>query len=105
LENLQDTPSHSFLAMSVTTSPPISLVERPQYSPVQKWLLIVVFCLAEYLDAFNNSALFPTTPTIARDLSIAPNEVTWLFAAYTSTFAAFLLIVRLLLSLIKGRSF
>jgi hypothetical protein len=74
-----------------TTKPTAALA--PVLSKYRKLALIGVFSLAQFMDAFNNSALFPAVPAISEALSIKTNESTWLFAAYQATFAAFLLIV------------
>jgi predicted MFS family arabinose efflux permease len=71
----------------VTPSTPASL------GKTRKCALVIVFCLAQFMDAFNISSIIPAIPAIAHDLSMKPNETTWLFAAYGATFAAFLLIV------------
>jgi MFS family permease len=62
-------------------------------SNLRRYALLAVFSLAQFLDTFNNAALFPAVPAIAADLHIASHETAWLFAAYQATFAAFLLIV------------
>lgn len=71
----------------VTPLPPMSL------SKSRKCALVIVFCLAQFMDAFNISSVIPAIPAISHDLSMKPNESTWLFAAYSATFAAFLLLV------------
>lgn len=71
-----------------TSAPP----ESPLGNKWRKIALIITFSLAEFMDAFNNSALFPGVPAISEALNMRPNETTWLFAAYQATFAAFLLI-------------
>ncbi|KZT37994.1 MFS general substrate transporter [Sistotremastrum suecicum HHB10207 ss-3] len=68
---------------------PISLSE---YSKVRKLLLLLLFCLAQFLDAFNNSALFSAIPQIAAELHMTTSETVWLISAYQLTFAAFLLL-------------
>ena len=65
-----------------------------QYSTARRYLLLVIFCLAQFLDAFNNSALFSAIPSLVRDLGFTEGESTWLISAFQLTFASFLLIVR-----------
>ncbi|KAF8151209.1 major facilitator superfamily domain-containing protein [Mycena galopus ATCC 62051] len=57
----------------------------------RKALLLTIFCFAQFLDTFNNSALFTAIPPIATDLSISNSDSVWLLSAYQLTFAAFLL--------------
>ncbi|KAF9461921.1 MFS general substrate transporter [Collybia nuda] len=56
-----------------------------------KATLLVIFCFAQFLDAFNNSALFAAIPPIAVDLNISNSTSVWLISAYQLTFAALLL--------------
>jgi hypothetical protein len=62
-------------------------------STVRKIALLTIFTLAEFLDAFNNSALFPAIPMITSELHFKPSETVWIISAYQLTFAAFLLVV------------
>ncbi|KAG8822326.1 hypothetical protein FRC17_009594 [Serendipita sp. 399] len=61
-------------------------------STVRKIALLSMFTFAEFLDAFNNSALFPAIPIITADLSFNVSETVWIISAYQLTFAAFLLV-------------
>ncbi|KAI0699480.1 MFS general substrate transporter [Cerioporus squamosus] len=51
-----------------------------------------MFCLAQFLDAFNNSALFSAIPALVTSLSMNVAESTWLISGFQLTFASFLLI-------------
>ncbi|THU95607.1 MFS general substrate transporter [Dendrothele bispora CBS 962.96] len=57
----------------------------------RKRLLLSIFCFAQFLDTFNNSALFSAIPRIAAALNITNANSVWLLSAYQLTFAAFLL--------------
>ncbi|KIJ22953.1 hypothetical protein M422DRAFT_217711 [Sphaerobolus stellatus SS14] len=59
--------------------------------PLFKGTLLVVFCFAQFLDAFNNSALFAAIPPISVALHINNSRSVWLISAYQLTFAALLL--------------
>jgi len=61
-------------------------------STARKIALLIMFTLAEFLDAFNNSALFPAIPDITSQLQFEPSETVWIISAYQLTFAAFLLV-------------
>lgn len=62
-------------------------------STTKKYVLLIVFCLAQFLDAVNNSAIFPAIPTLAVDLNIKTNNTVWVVSATQLTFASFLLLV------------
>ncbi|KLO18008.1 MFS general substrate transporter [Schizopora paradoxa] len=61
-------------------------------STTKKYVLLIVFCLAQFLDAVNNSAIFPAIPTLAIDLNIKTNNTVWVISATQLTFASFLLL-------------
>ncbi len=61
---------------------------------ILKATLLVTFCFAQFLDAFNNSSFFAAIPPIAVDLNIGNGNSVWLISAYQLTFAALLLSVR-----------
>ena len=63
------------------------------YSPARRYTLLVTFCLAQFLDAFNNSALFSAIPAMVKSMDMSEGESTWIISAYQLTFASFLLIV------------
>jgi MFS family permease len=65
---------------------------RPVLSAPHKWFILFLFCFAEFMDAFIASALFPGINDMIRDLKLVPTDATWIFAAYSATFAGFLLI-------------
>ncbi|KAI0654324.1 MFS general substrate transporter [Cubamyces menziesii] len=76
-------------------SPAQTLVDGrvPQkYSPVRRYVLLLIFCLAQFLDAFNNSALFSAIPSLVTALDMSEAESTWIISAFQLTFASFLLI-------------
>ena len=80
----------------LSLSPAQTLVDGkvPQrYSVFRRYLLLVTFCLAQFLDAFNNSALFSAIPALVDDLGMTEAESTWIISAFQLTFASFLLIV------------
>jgi hypothetical protein len=65
--------------------------ETPQLTQARKYALLALFCLAQFLDVFNNSALFAAIPTLRAELGFDESGVTWLISAYQLTFASFLL--------------
>lgn len=64
-----------------------------RYSLARRYVLLIIFCLAQFLDAFNNSALFSAIPSLVEDLGMTQGEATWIISAFQLTFASFLLIV------------
>ncbi|KAM5541656.1 hypothetical protein V8D89_004846 [Ganoderma adspersum] len=80
---------------STVLSPAQTLVDGrvPQkYSAARRYVLLIIFCLAQFLDAFNNSALFSAIPSLVTSLDMNESESTWIISAFQLTFASFLLI-------------
>ncbi|RPD56812.1 MFS general substrate transporter [Lentinus tigrinus ALCF2SS1-7] len=87
-------PSAKPAALTVL-SPAQTLVDGrvPQkYSTARRYVLLLIFCLAQFLDAFNNSALFSAIPALVTSLDMNEAESTWIISAFQLTFASFLLI-------------
>lgn len=82
-------------ANDLSLSPAQTLVDGrvPQrYSLARRYFLLIIFCLAQFLDAFNNSSLFSAIPSLVIDLNMTESEATWIISAFQLTFASFLLI-------------
>ncbi|KZP24608.1 hypothetical protein FIBSPDRAFT_856802 [Athelia psychrophila] len=62
-------------------------------SPARKYMLLTTFCLTQFLDSFNNSALYSAMPSFIIDLGITEGQSAWIMSAFTLTFASFLLVV------------
>lgn len=81
-----------------STSALQSVVSRQEsvsasYSSLRRYSLLVLFCLAQFLDIFNLFALISGVPTIAADFGMAGSESVWCVSALQLTFASFLLVV------------
>ena len=63
------------------------------YSAARKYVLLVIFCLAQFLDTVNNSSLYSAIPSLVVALGMNEAESTWIISAFQLTFASFLLIV------------
>ncbi|KAJ1301686.1 hypothetical protein OPQ81_008922 [Rhizoctonia solani] len=63
-----------------------------QLRPLQKNILLVIFCLGQFLDVMNTSAMLPALPATSQTVGLTESDSVWLFAAYQATFASFLLI-------------
>ncbi|KAG1748162.1 major facilitator superfamily domain-containing protein [Suillus lakei] len=75
-------------------SPAQTLVdhEPKKLSLTRRLVLLVMFCLAQFLDAFNNSALFSAIPALEVSMGMTESQSTWIISAFQLTFASFLLI-------------
>ncbi|OAX36161.1 MFS general substrate transporter [Rhizopogon vinicolor AM-OR11-026] len=75
-------------------SPSVTLVdgEPKGLSRTRKLVLLVIFCLVQFLDDFNNSALFSAIPAIDISMGMTESQSTWILTASQLTFASFLLI-------------
>ncbi|KAF9070287.1 major facilitator superfamily domain-containing protein [Rhodocollybia butyracea] len=63
-----------------------------QISTLRKYTLLILFCLAQFLDVFNFAAIFVAIPAIANDLHIEDANTVWIVSAFQLTFASFLLV-------------
>ncbi|KAI5124916.1 hypothetical protein M0805_007344 [Coniferiporia weirii] len=64
---------------------------RPKLT-LRKYSLLAVFCLAQFLDVVNNSAVMAAIPTIASQLGMKSSEQVWIISATQLAFASFLLL-------------
>ncbi|KAG1895776.1 major facilitator superfamily domain-containing protein [Suillus fuscotomentosus] len=74
---------------------PLSSAETPvhhELSLARKLVLLFMFCLAQFLDAFSNSALFSAIPVLEVSMGMTESQSTWIMSAFQLTFASFLLI-------------
>ncbi|KAF8756089.1 MFS general substrate transporter [Rhizoctonia solani] len=78
-----------------------------QLGSLQKNILLAIFCLGQFMDIINTSAMLPALPATSQTVGLTESDSVWLFAAYQATFASFLLIVTGLhtwLSVLRGTS-
>lgn len=52
---------------------------RSQMSGLRKGLLLLLFVMAQFLDVFNNSALFPALPLIGDSFDLNSSESQWVY--------------------------
>ncbi|KAG1788948.1 major facilitator superfamily domain-containing protein [Suillus plorans] len=74
---------------------PLSPAETPvhhELSLTRRLILLFMFCLAQFLDAFSNSALFSAIPVLEVSMGMTDSQSTWIMSAFQLTFASFLLI-------------
>jgi hypothetical protein len=96
------------VAVDISLSPSETLCESnspkrkaQKLSTGRKYALLALFCIAQLIDVFNNSAVISALPTIVASLDMTDNESTWVVSAFQLTFASFLLVVSVML--IKSR--
>ncbi|KAG2074153.1 MFS general substrate transporter [Suillus decipiens] len=66
--------------------------EPKKLSRTRRIILLFMFCLAQFLDSFNNSALFSAIPALEVSMGMTESQSTWIISAFQLTFASFLLI-------------
>ncbi|KAI6122316.1 major facilitator superfamily domain-containing protein [Pisolithus croceorrhizus] len=71
-----------------------TVADRPpnQFTLGRRLLLLLLLCLAQFLDAFNMSTVFAAMPVLERSLHITTNQSVWIVSAYQLTFASTLLV-------------
>ncbi|OAX32395.1 MFS general substrate transporter, partial [Rhizopogon vinicolor AM-OR11-026] len=61
-------------------------------SPTRKLVLLIIFCLAQFLDGVNNTSLLSALPALDNSMGMTSSQSTWVISAFQLTFASFLLI-------------
>lgn len=75
----------------------ISVAQAPQpyrvnISNAHRNFLLGLFCVAQFLDTFNQGAIYSAIPSIKEALNMTESEPAWLVSAFGLTFASFLLV-------------
>ncbi|KAI5121920.1 hypothetical protein M0805_000249 [Coniferiporia weirii] len=68
------------------------LPEKTRVDAFKKFLTVPLLCSAQFLDIFSSSSSIIALPKIGDALGFSASELQWVVAAYTLTFASFLLI-------------
>ena len=92
-DSIKDTPEKTEANTTEMKDKYIPSSTRPTFSPLRRYCLLVMFCLAQYLDVFNNSSLLTAIPVISKELGMSTDESVWIVSALQLSFAAFLLVV------------
>ena len=79
---------------SLSTDDTLVDVTVVRLSSARRYTLLITFCLAQFLDAFINAALFSAMPSLIDSLGFTESETTWVMSAFQLTSASFLLVVR-----------
>jgi len=58
----------------------------------KKLILLIFFCVSQFVEAVNLCALFTSIVDIAPELDLNDSDAVWLLSAYQLTFASFLLL-------------
>ncbi|KAI6010694.1 major facilitator superfamily domain-containing protein [Pisolithus orientalis] len=67
--------------------------QSPDQLPLTRRLLLLsLFCLAQFLDAFNMSTVFAAMPALEQSLHVTTSQSVWIVSAYQLTFASTLLV-------------
>jgi hypothetical protein len=69
-----------------------NVAESPPMTNVRRYVLLLLFCGAQFMDAFNNTSLFTAIPSIVTALRLDEAESVWLISSFALTFASFLLL-------------
>ncbi|KAH7905376.1 major facilitator superfamily domain-containing protein [Hygrophoropsis aurantiaca] len=81
-----------------STTPSLSRAETlvdvtsKKLSLTRKLVLLIMFCLAQFLDSFNNSALISAIPALEVSMGMTESQSAWILSAFQLTFSSFLLI-------------
>ncbi|KAG2353698.1 major facilitator superfamily domain-containing protein [Suillus spraguei] len=70
-------------------------IHEPQrLSLARKLILLVMFCLTQFIDTLSMSALLSAIPALEASMGMTEIQSTWVFSGFRLTFSSFLLIVR-----------
>lgn len=81
-----------FAPVKLGRKPTADTYARPQLSNARRYSMLALFCCAEFLDTFAASCLLPAITEIQTIFDLTPTELSWVFASYSATFSAFLLV-------------
>ncbi|EKM77920.1 hypothetical protein AGABI1DRAFT_129710 [Agaricus bisporus var. burnettii JB137-S8] len=77
--------------MALPTKGPPEDKEFSALPTARKIILLIILCLAQFLDTFAISALFAAIPQISVQLGISDGDSVWLISGYQLTFASLML--------------
>ena len=79
--------------MTVPTSGPRDeLVEPPPAGETNRWLVLVIVCLAQFMVVLDATVVNVALPSIQEDLGFSSADLQWVINGYTLTFGGFLLL-------------
>jgi EmrB/QacA subfamily drug resistance transporter len=65
---------------------------RPASRPTNRWLILVIACLAQFMVVLDATIVNVALPSIQRGLHFSPSSLQWVVNAYTLIFGGFLLL-------------
>jgi EmrB/QacA subfamily drug resistance transporter len=68
------------------------LLEPPTSRETNRWLVLVIVCLAQFMVILDATVVNVALPSIQRDLGFTPASLQWVINAYTLVFGGFLLL-------------
>lgn len=68
--------------------------EPKRLSVARKLVLLLMFCLSQFMDTFSTTSLLSAIPTLETSMGMNEAQSTWVISAFRLTFSSFLLIVR-----------
>ncbi|TFK67273.1 MFS general substrate transporter [Pluteus cervinus] len=94
LQGSLDSPEHTIVQDDSTTPKHAEEfhIISPNASPLRRAFVLVIVCLALFIDSFNTGGMIIGLNDIARDLNKDPDSVQWVLTAFNLTFGSFLLL-------------
>jgi EmrB/QacA subfamily drug resistance transporter len=77
---------------SVASDRPDEFVEPPSSGETNRWLVLVIVCLAQFMVILDATVVNVALPSIQRDLGFTPASLQWVINGYTLVFGGFLLL-------------
>src|SRR6202451_519264 len=65
---------------------------RTESPPSNRWLILVIACLAQFMVVLDATIVNVALPSIQRGLHFSPSNLPWVINAYTLVFGGFLLL-------------
>src|ERR1700742_1057742 len=78
--------------MTEALTPTATVVERPPAGVTNKWLVLVIACMAQFMVVLDASVVNIALPSVQRGLHFAPANLQWVVNSYTLVFGGFLLL-------------
>jgi EmrB/QacA subfamily drug resistance transporter len=80
------------VATAPTSGQQDELVEAPPSGETNRWLVLVIVCLAQFMVILDATVVNVALPSIQEDLGFSAADLQWVINGYTLTFGGFLLL-------------
>ncbi len=80
------------MSETIETSPPATVGDPPTGRTVNKWLVLVIACLAQFMVVLDITVVNIALPSIQKGLDFSSADLQWVVNAYTLIFGGFLLL-------------